>query len=98
MDFFERQTAARRKTKWLVCYFFICVGLTILAVYFAFALIFLGVHHHRGKYVFEEESSQLQSLWNPHLFFGVSLGTIAVVGLASLYKISALSGGGSVVA
>ena len=45
-----------------------------------------------------ERPSPPPSLWHPQLFLWVSLGTIAVIAAASLYKISELSAGGETVA
>jgi Zn-dependent protease with chaperone function len=44
------------------------------------------------------DSATTSILWNPELFLTVSLVTLAVIGCGSLYKISLLSSGGSVVA
>lgn len=39
MDFFDKQECARKKTKWLVCYFLLAVGGIILTLQIVFALI-----------------------------------------------------------
>lgn len=96
MDFFEQQAKAHRKTKWLVIYFALAVIAMIAAIYVAVMLAFTGIqaHGHRGFYGQE----QLQpAIWNPQIFLGVSLATLAIIGIGSLYKISALSAGGSAV-
>ncbi|HWX20440.1 MAG TPA: M48 family metallopeptidase [Candidatus Binatia bacterium] len=100
MDFFERQDKARRATKWLVLYFIAGVAMLIAAVYLVTALIFTGVdarYHSRHHYGYEEEPP-LQTLWNPRLFLGVSIGTLAVIALGSGYKTLELAQGGSAVA
>lgn len=40
MDFFDKQERARKKTKWLVCYFLLAVGGIILTLQIILALIF----------------------------------------------------------
>jgi Zn-dependent protease with chaperone function/uncharacterized tellurite resistance protein B-like protein len=84
LDFFERQTVARRRTKWLQLYFALAIIGTVLLTYFAAAcLTFL----HRGT-----------GWWDPGMFAGVAIVTLAFIGGASLYKISQLASGGSAVA
>src|ERR1051325_10285133 len=92
MDFFERQDKARKNTKVLVVYFVLAVACIIAAVYLACLLILGGAaaHHHGRAAEF--------ALWNSDVFFYSSMGTLAVIVFGSLYQISALSGGGSVVA
>jgi Zn-dependent protease with chaperone function len=94
MDFFERQDKARKKTKWLVIYFAMAVAAMIVAIYAVSLLIFSGVQSHQHR--FNGEQPQLE-LWNPQIFLGVALGTIAVILIGSTYKTMALSAGGSVV-
>jgi Zn-dependent protease with chaperone function/uncharacterized tellurite resistance protein B-like protein len=95
MDFFERQDQARRNTKLLVVYFILGVAMLILAVYAAMLGIFtgLGSHHHHGYY----EQAQVV-LWNPQLFLGAAVGTLAVIALGSGFKTLELAQGGSTVA
>src|ERR1039457_5080982 len=95
MDFFERQDQARRNTKLLVVYFVLGVAMLIVAVYAATLAIFTGVasrHHH----VYDEQVQM--ALWNPQLFFGAALGTLAVIALGSGFKTLELAQGGSTVA
>jgi Zn-dependent protease with chaperone function/uncharacterized tellurite resistance protein B-like protein len=95
MDFFERQDQARRNTKLLVVYFILGVAMLILAVYAATLAIFTGVasrHHH----VYDEQVQM--AVWNPQLFFGAALGTLAVIALGSGFKTLELAQGGSTVA
>jgi Zn-dependent protease with chaperone function/uncharacterized tellurite resistance protein B-like protein len=89
MDFFERQDQARRNTKLLVAYFIVAVILIVAVVYLVLASLFL-----RGKY----EPGTIAWLWHAKLFWGVTLGTLAIIVGGTLYKISALSGGGGAVA
>jgi len=93
MDFFAQQEKTRRKTKLLVFYFVIAVVALIVAVYFAALVIFAGAQAHYHRY---GEQPQF-ALWNPRLFLGVALGTLAVVLIGSSYKTMALASGGSAV-
>jgi Zn-dependent protease with chaperone function len=90
MDFFERQTEARRHSKRLVVYFIIAVAMLIVSVYLAATLIFTGASVKTGH--------GIPGWWNSQLFFGVSLGTLAVVLIGSISKTAELSGGGGNVA
>ena len=92
MDFFQRQEQARRNTKWLEIYFGLAVIGTIMAVYAVAIVIYLE------EYNVDRDSIGLLVYWNPELFIGVSLVTGFIILCGSLYKISQLSGGGSVVA
>src|ERR1043165_2726486 len=94
MDFFQRQDQARKNTKLLVFYFLAAVIGIIIAVYLASMLVFSGVAAKSHRY--GEPVSLV--MWNTQLFFGVAAGVVAVIGGGSLYKISALSSGGSAVA
>src|ERR1700722_13051374 len=93
MDFFEQQTKAHHKTKWLVIYFALAVVSMILAIYLILVLIFFGLQNH--QHFDEENYNQTFSLWNGQIFLGVAFGVLAVVGIGSTYKTMSLSGGGS---
>jgi Zn-dependent protease with chaperone function len=88
MDFFARQEAARKRTAWLVLLFGLAVACIIVAVYAAIN----GLLYLRG------EPPLRPGLWNPELFAVVCIAVLAVVFFSSMFKISALRGGGSVVA
>ena len=94
MDFFAQQEKTRKKTKWLVIYFILAVAAMIVAIYIASLLIFSGVQLHQHR--FNDEQPQFD-LWNPQIFLGVALGTIAVILIGSSYKTMALAAGGSAV-
>ena len=98
MDFFERQDQARRNTKWLVLYFIAGVAMLILAVYLVSAAIFVGVKSGNHRYYEEDRQLQPSALWDPQLFLGVAVGTLAVIGLGSAFKTLELARGGSTVA
>ena len=96
MDFFARQDQARRKTKWLVLYFILAVALLTVAVYFVVLVAFAGVQA-KAHHGYDGAPVQL-ALWNPKLFFGATIGVLAVIFLGSAYKTNELSAGGSAVA
>ena len=92
-DFFELQEGARRHTKRLVFLFALAVfGMT--ASLYVTAAILLG---------YSQDPATGATVWNirwldPVLMLQIGAATALVVGGASLYRISSLSGGGKVVA
>jgi Zn-dependent protease with chaperone function len=102
MDFFEAQARAKKRTSRLVLLFALAVLGTILAGYAAALTFFLNY----------EESQRVVSpagalppvegtpdrFWRPDLLVPVALGTLAVVGLGSLFKWWQFRRGGSAVA
>ncbi len=87
MDFFEHQERARHKTTLLAVYFVAAVVLIILSVYLAIAaLLFYGQSSRDG--------GPPATLWFPDVFAAVSVGTVILITLGSLYKMAELSGGG----
>jgi Zn-dependent protease with chaperone function len=101
MDFFEAQARAKKRTSRLVALFALAVLGTILAGYVAA----LGIQSQLGGRVrrssgFVEPAPSVLSVepWQPGLLFAVAAGTLAVVGLAALWKWNEFSGGGSAVA
>ena len=98
MDFFDRQEKAQRNTKLLVIYFSAGVAMLILSIYLVVWFLFgsLGTGHQRRGY--ENDQPTSNTLWQPSLFFSVAAGTLAVVGLGSLFKTMELARGGSAVA
>ena len=89
MDFFTHQEQARRKTGTLVLYFGLAVIIIILAVYLVTMIIFSQVG---------TESGAPPRMWDPRIFLTITTFTILLVTCGSLYKISALRGGGAQVA
>jgi Zn-dependent protease with chaperone function/uncharacterized tellurite resistance protein B-like protein len=103
MDFFERQEKARRNTKLLVVYFITGVALLIAVVYLVSAVIFTAAgaryrsrHHQYYNYDTQLEANHVP-LWDPRLFCEVAIGTLAVIGLGSIFKTMELAQGGSAV-
>src|SRR5882724_38705 len=103
MDFFERQEKARRNTKLLVVYFITGVALLIAVVYLVSAVIFTAAgsryrsrHHQSYNYDTQLEANHVP-LWDPRLFCEVVIGTLAVIGLGSVFKTMELAQGGSAV-
>ena len=92
MDFFERQDKARRNTRLLVFYFSLAVLSLILAVNAAVSLIFTG-------FAATNSGDELSLPWSQaELLFWVTIGTLVVILVASVFKTLQLARGGSVVA
>ncbi|HKP92562.1 MAG TPA: hypothetical protein VJS88_01605, partial [Chthoniobacterales bacterium] len=92
MDFFERQDKARRKTGFLVFYFSIAVGLLIVSVYLAVALIF-------GGFSLKDTADETTTAWDHVTMFLVSAGsTLGVITMGSVFKTLSLARGGRAVA
>lgn len=93
MDFFQHQDVARRKTGRLIVYFIVAVALIVLLV----NLIVAGALLATGP-----EAARLggpgASPWAPELFVGATLGTLALIGGGSLYRMASLASGGHNVA
>jgi Zn-dependent protease with chaperone function/uncharacterized tellurite resistance protein B-like protein len=97
MDFFAQQDRTRRKTKLLVFYFILAVVAIIAACYIVGVVVFSATQSHRHDYGDYGGQPQLV-LWDARLFFGVTVGVLAVIFLGSAYKTNELAGGGSSVA
>ncbi len=104
-DFFDRQDHARRQTRRLVVLFGLSVAAIIVAIYLLLAAATSGWESHAPprraaweRYPAAAAARRGHPLWNPELFLAVAAGTLVVVGLGSLYKISELSAGGETVA
>jgi Zn-dependent protease with chaperone function/uncharacterized tellurite resistance protein B-like protein len=102
MDFFERQEKARRNTKLLVVYFVTGVALLILVIYLVAVAIFTTGSQYRSRHrPYSIDDTQVEAprptLWNPQLFCGAALGTLAVIAIGSIFKTLELSQGGSAV-
>jgi Zn-dependent protease with chaperone function len=97
MDFFAQQDHARRKTRWLVAYFALAVISMIVMIYGATVLV-SGYIALKQAHHYYPSGQPAFALWNPRLFAGVVVGTLAVIFFGSAYKTMALSAGGSAVA
>src|SRR3954470_17475579 len=93
-DFFQRQSDARRNTKWLVVMFTLAVIGIVGTTMFATAL---ATSAAQGQHTFQGGRFDRRPFpWQPTVISGVAaLGLIAG---GSLFKIAQLSGGGTVVA
>ncbi|MDQ5981136.1 MAG: hypothetical protein QG602_4114, partial [Verrucomicrobiota bacterium] len=102
MDFFEAQDRARRRSKRLVFLFALAVLGTIAAGYTAAWFAAGGLEYQgftRDRYGSRQyHASGARPLFDPKLFLGVAGTTLAVVGIASLYKWSQMRHGGAAVA
>ncbi len=103
MDFFAAQARAKKHTSRLVALFALAVIGTVLGGYGTAVFALRQTHDDRPQR--SGRSAQRSTLnapfpswWQPQLFVGVSSLTLAVVGLASLYKWNEFSAGGSAVA
>ena len=94
MDFFQQQEKARKKTKLLIFYFVLAVASIIVMIYCV--AVFVGLYAASKHHYYTEQAPF--TFWNPQLFAGVALGTVAVIFIGSAYKTMALAGGGSAVA
>ena len=92
-DFFQHQDVARRKTGLLVVLFILAVIAIVIAVDLVFAIVFsVGMEK-----IAQEQGTQAKEL-DPLLFLWVSLGTISVIVIGSIYKTSEIASGGEAVA
>jgi len=96
MDFFEAQALAKKRSARLVALFAFAVLGTILAGYAA-AMALFGQFELHGDAIHYDADGPLR-LWNAEIFAWIAGGTIVVVGLASLFKLSQLRSGGAAVA
>ena len=88
MNFFAHQELARKQTRRMIVLFTIAVICIVAAVDFVVMVAF-GIGRDSGRGVAGAGAGQILL---------TSLGVVAVIGLATLYRISTLRGGGSVVA
>ncbi len=96
MDFFAAQEHRRKKTKWLVLMYLAAIGATILGIYVVAELgMAVGVPAEAGGDTGDRsEYSRVHVQFHPWLLGLVALLNLAVIGGASLFKISELRSGG----
>src|SRR5213593_86354 len=87
MDFFQRQDNARRRTKWLIAWFFSAI--------FGLACTFYVVSLSPYFYAHPEKAG---SFWHRELFQWVASGVLVVIALGSLTKLIKLRKGGKAIA
>lgn len=98
MDFFEAQARAKKRTSWLVVLFCLAVVMTVLAGYAATFFLMRQIPRE-GPYVDPNLAAFYpESLWQPQTLVVVTLGTLLIVSLSSLYKWISFRHGGSTVA
>lgn len=90
--FFEHQEAARRSTSVLVFYFFVAVALIVLSIYSVVSIVFFSATESQGHFY------QSPSFWDGERFLIVSMVTLLIIAVGTLYKVLVLSGGGVAVA
>ena len=102
MDFFERQDKARKHTKLLVVYFVFAVLSLVVVINVAVSLILMGLANY-GLMIWR--LSPAPSPFEPSfigsqagLLFWITLGTLTVILIGSVYKTLQLGSGGSAVA
>src|SRR5258708_19917235 len=91
MDFFEAQARAKKRTNRLVFLFVLAVLGTILAGYAAAMAMVTYTHadyRSPGRARYDYVATTPFSWWNPQVFTGVALGTIAVAGFPSPFNCS----------
>jgi Zn-dependent protease with chaperone function len=91
MDFFASQEMARRNTRRLVFFFGLAVILIVVAVNLAAASIFRGVS-------LKLDPGATPESFDPQLALAVTIATLAVILIGSLYKTASLREGGAAVA
>ena len=96
MDFFEHQDLARRNSRKLVLLFILAILGVVVSVYLLMAVAVFG---YNDKMAGPDQGIDLVALLtNWQILAMVGGGTLLVVGGASAFRISALSGGGQIVA
>ena len=96
MNFFKSQDIARRNTTWLVLLFALAVISLIIITNVLLMLAFTQIEPARFNSMTAVQA--MQDSFNWKIFLAIGAAIMIVVGLGSLYRISALSGGGARVA
>lgn len=90
MDFFRRQEAARKRSRWLLGAFAVATGAVALAVGFVLAVIFSVTTTPDGSVPSAEA--------DPGIFTGAAMLTAAFIGITALWRLRGLRSGGGAVA
>ncbi len=97
-DFFERQSAARRSTKWLVVLFALAV-VGIVGTVFLVSMAAVGGFEQYSQFATHSASvSPLKANFDWSVPFGASAIALLLIIGGSFFKIAQLSGGGTTVA
>jgi len=91
MNFFAQQELARSHTRRMLALFVVAVVCIVLSIDLVLLVAFGALGHDR-QHRFDTSSLQ------PQVIFWASASVLAVIGLATLYKISSLRSGGGAVA
>jgi Zn-dependent protease with chaperone function len=104
VDFFERQEQVRKKTKLLVCYFSVAVGLIVIALNAVVFSIYCYSYVPRKQggslaaHAADDWYGAFQAALSNHVFTVTSLVVLGVVFLGSFFRTNGLKSGGSSVA
>jgi Zn-dependent protease with chaperone function len=92
MNFFAQQQRARTHTRRMLILFVLAVACIVAAVDLVLLIAFGAAGHGKSKWLSNIGAVQ------PHALFWASVAVLAVIGIATAYKISTLRGGGGAVA
>ncbi|HMN45535.1 MAG TPA: M48 family metallopeptidase [Povalibacter sp.] len=95
MNFFQRQTEARRMSRRLVALFVLAIVIVVAAVDFVLFTVLASVQPGSAGLTFPN-AQWLHA--HPGIVIVTTLSVVGVIGLSSLYKTVTLNGGGGVVA
>jgi Zn-dependent protease with chaperone function len=95
MNFFEHQARAKSRSRWLLLMFFLAVVAVVASIDLILLLV-LGLAPTQDQQVVLFSRQHLQQ--NIPLLLGGAVISVAVIGLASLYRVSSLRSGGGQVA
>jgi Zn-dependent protease with chaperone function len=106
MDFFAAEQRAKKRTTRLLVLFGLAVAGTIVAGYVATIVglratrAYSQARYSHNQYYGSDDSGgdSDDAFWRPGVFLAVCVGTLAVIAIASAYKWSEFSAGGSAVA
>jgi Zn-dependent protease with chaperone function len=95
MDFFEHQDQARRQTRYLIFMFILALIAIVIAVDLVVLTLFVNLDRQTNQLIIPG----LQLIGNHSgLITLTTLGTLSFIGMASLFRITQLGGGGGKVA